>query len=220
MTTADDDLNEFLIDVPAGNDDSLMTLREFQEAVEDESHPLHAEAVQRNRELVEQLKPAIDRLSQTIMEQTGMKEQLARVQETVVASIPKLTSTIDLPKLRAPMVDTPEFGVTDSVIEQNQSWQRSMREHQEELQRTVEATVSAELDRQEMEDQRAQQTLDVLVSMNSNLMQVQRQITTVNARIKDAAASSSKAASRTHWVAVLTLLVSFASVVITVVLNW
>lgn len=48
-TTPDDNLEEFVVDVPVGNGERSMTLHELQEAVEDESHPRHAEAVQRSK---------------------------------------------------------------------------------------------------------------------------------------------------------------------------
>ena len=81
--TTDGYLGEFIVDVPAGDEEHPMSLRELQEAVEDESHPRHAWAVQRNKELAEQIKPAIERLQQTVFEQSGLRESLARIQETV-----------------------------------------------------------------------------------------------------------------------------------------
>lgn len=217
--TPDDGLEEFVVDVPAGNDARPMTLHELQEAVEDESHPRHAEAVQRDKELAEQLRPAMDRLRQTVMEQSGMTEQLARIQKTVTASMPKLTPSIDLTKLAVPMVDMPKFNVPNPVTEQNQRWQGSMREQQEELDRAIEVGARAKAQRQQMDDHRAQQTLDVLVSMDAHLVQLNSRIEGVDARIEAGNTSSSKVAGWTIVVAVLTLLVTIAGIVITVLLS-
>ena len=43
-----------------------MTLKQLQEALQDESHPRHDEAVERNKELSEQLRPAMDSLRKAI----------------------------------------------------------------------------------------------------------------------------------------------------------
>ncbi|MBD3688947.1 hypothetical protein H8R18_05240 [Nanchangia anserum] len=214
-TTPDDNLEAFLVDLSACDDEDPMTLRELQEALEDESHPRHVEAVQRNKELAERLRPAIDSLQQTMIEQTGIKE----LQKTMAASVPKVMPSIDLSKLTGPAVDKPEFDFMNSAIEQYQRQQRLIREAEEEFQRVTNAIADARAERQEMEDQRARQTLDVLISMDARLVQLNSRIEGVDARIEASNTSSSKGAGWTITVAVLTLLATISGIVVTVMLS-
>lgn len=213
-TTPDDNLEEFVVDVPVGNGERSMTLHELQEAVEDESHPRHAEAVQRSKELAEQLKPAMERLRQTVLAQTGMRASLARTQETVARAATFSAARVDIPKFDMPKVD-----MASPVIEQNQRWQHSLREQQEELERAINAGVKAKTERRRLEDQRAEQTLDVLASMDAHLAHLNARIESVDARIEAGNSSSSKVAGWTILVAVLTLLATVAGIVVTVLLS-
>lgn len=212
--TTDGYLDEFIVDVPAGDDKHPMSLRELQEAVEDESHPRHAWAVQRNKELAEQIKPAIERLQQTVFEQSGLGESLAQIQETAA----KATT------LSGPRADLTKFGmlkldVANSMIEQNQRWQHTMREQQEEIERVTTAIVEARAERQRLDEQRAEQTLDVLTSMEAHLLQLNNRIQSVDTRIEAGNTTSSKVAGWTILVAVLTLFATVAGIVVTVLLS-
>ncbi|QOQ38622.1 hypothetical protein [Trueperella pecoris] len=218
-TTVNDDPEEFPVAVPTSKDELPMTLSELQEAFRDKSHPRHAEAVQRNEVLAEQLRPAMERLRQTVMDQSGMNEQLTRIQKTLSDSMPKLPPGIDISKLVAPRADVPKADTAIPVIEQIHTWQDSLRDHHEELQRVIDANAEAQTERQEMEDERAKQTLEVLVSMEAHLVQLNNRIKSVDSRIEAGNASSSKVAGRTIAVAVLTLLATIGSIVVTLLLN-
>lgn len=47
--TTDGYLDEFIVDVPVGDKDHPMSLRELKEAINDESHPRHTWALQRSK---------------------------------------------------------------------------------------------------------------------------------------------------------------------------
>ncbi len=205
----DVDLDEFEVDVPAGDDEHPMTLRELREAIEDESHPRHAEAVQRNKELAEQLRPAMDRLRQTVFEQSGMKETLARIQAAAVPA-----TSFKMPKFDIAKVD-----LTNPVLERQQEWQRSMQEQQRQMQEAAVEVAESRARRQRLEDQRAEQTLDVLASMDAHLAQLNGRIESVDAKIEAGNKSSSKVAGWTILVAVLTLLATVVGIVVTVLLS-
>lgn len=217
--TSDGYLDEFIVDVPAGDGAHPMSLRELQEAVEDESHPRHAMAVQCNKELAEQMKPAIERLRQTVLEQSGMRESLTRIQETVAKATIFSVPRVDLPKFGVSKFDMSKLDIANPVIEQNQRWQHTMHEQQEELEQEITASAEAHAERQRVEDQRAEQTLGVLVSMEAHLVQLNDRIQSVDARIEAGNATSSKVAGWTILVAVLTLLATVAGIVVTVLLS-
>lgn len=207
--TTDGHLDEFIVDVPAGDEEHPISLRELQEAVEDESHPRHAWAVQRNKELAEQIKPAIERLQQTMFEQSGLRESLARIQETVAKA-----TTVSVPRADLPKFGTPKLDITNPMIEQNQRWQHTTREQQEGFERVTTAIVEARAERQRLEEQRAEQTLEVLTLMEAHLVQLNNRIQNVDARIEAGNTTSSKVAGWTILVAVLTLLATVAGTVV------
>lgn len=179
-----------------------MTMRELREAAEDKSHPRHAEAVQRNKELAEHLKPAMDRLRQTM-----------------AASIPTVTPSVEFIKHTIPTSVIPKFELETPMTEQHRKWQNSVREQQEQLERALDASAKAGIERQEMEDQRADQTLEVLASMDAQLSQLNNRIKAVDAQIEAGNTSASKMAGRTITVAVLTLLATVAGIIVTVLLS-
>lgn len=198
--TPEGGLEESFVDVPSSNNKRPMTMRELREAAEDESHLRHAEALQRNKELADQLRPAMDRL-----------------RKTLTSSVPQIMPKVDFAKLDLPETGFTKFDSSMPITEQHQRWQSSMREQHEELQKILDASARAGAERQEMKDQQTQQTLEVLASMDAHLTQLNSRIKDVGARIEVGNTSSSKMAKWTIAVAVLTLLTTIAGIVVPVI---
>lgn len=217
-----EDLDMIVIDVPGGDaadDSDKMTLREMREAIEDETHPRHEEAVQRNKELAEQLRPAMEKLQKTVMAQSGFAESMAKIQSTIAASMPK----VDMARFVAPKVDFPSFDPTPVTLPPVRNYQaemlRTMRENEERLAEATREMAEERAERMAIEDRRAEQTLDVLVSMDAKLSQLDSRIESVDSRIATGNTSSSNVAKWTIAVAALTLLATIVGIVVTVILN-
>ena len=67
----DDEFADSMMDaLEVDGDDSVrMTLREMQEAINDESHPRHEEALRQSKKLADALKPAMQALNERVAEQ-------------------------------------------------------------------------------------------------------------------------------------------------------
>lgn len=198
--TPDGGMEESFIAVPSSSNEQPMTMRELREAAEDESHPRHAEAVQRNKELADQLRPAMDRL-----------------RKTMTSSVPQIMPKVDFAKLDLPETGFTKFDSSMPITEQHQRWHSSIREQHEELQEILDASARARAERQEMKDKQTQQTLAVLASVDAHLALLNSRIKDVGARIEAGNTSSSKMAKWTIAVAVLTLLTTIAGIVVTVI---
>lgn len=213
---------EIEVDVPGGDatdGGDKMTLREMQQAIEDETHPRHEEAVRRNKELVEQLRPALESLQKTVIAQSGITESMAKFQSTIAASMPK----IDIPRFVMPKVDMPSLVETQVALPSFRNYQaemlRTMQENEDRLAEATREMAEERAERMAIEDRRAEQTLDVLVSMDAKLSQLDSRIESVDTRIATGNTSSSNVAKWTIAVAALTLLATIVGIVVTVILN-
>ncbi|MBK8868885.1 MAG: hypothetical protein KBF43_06000 [Dermatophilaceae bacterium] len=206
-------LDLFQVDVPGGDAaDGIdkMTIGEMHAALEDESHPRHEEAVRRNRELVEKLQPALEGLRKTVLAQSGLSETMAKFQSTIAATVrPKF----DIPRFEEPPLTLPP------VRNYQAEMARTLRDNQEQMEQAAREMAEERAERLAIEDRRAEQTLDVLVSMDAKLSQLDSRIESVDSRIATGNTSSSKVAKWTIAVAALTLLATIAGIVVTVILN-
>ena len=96
---------------------------------------------------------------------------------------------------------------------------RTLRDNQEQMEQAAREMAEERAERLAIEDRRAEQTLDVLVSMDAKLSQLDSRIESVDSRIATGNTSSSKVAKWTIAVAALTLLATIAGIVVTVILN-
>ena len=211
-------LDEFEVDAPgedAAEGRVKMTIGEMQAALEDETHPKHDQAIQCNKELVERLGPALENLQKTVLAQSGLTETMAKMQSTIAASM--------MPKIDLPKWDIPRIEHTPVTIPPVRNYQaemgRTLRENHEQMELAAREMVEEGTERLAIEDRRAEQTLDVLVSMDAKLSQLATKIEGVDSRITTGNTSSSKVAKWTITVAALTLLATIAGIVVTVILN-
>lgn len=74
--------DDSVVDVPGG-DGQEMTVGEMEEALKDESHPRHAEAVQWNEELAKQLRPAMEALQKTFVRRHDLNQIMSQIASAV-----------------------------------------------------------------------------------------------------------------------------------------
>lgn len=143
----------------ASDDDKYrMTTGELRKALADESHPRHVEAVQLNADLAKNLGPALEQLSRVVgglvTEQSGVKKVVSGMAEAVAAAIP----TPRIPQSVEPV--SPAIHGWNELTDQP-SLEEAMHEAIEGRER-----------RQEMQDDLARQTLEVLQSIAATLDQL------------------------------------------------
>lgn len=198
--------------------DQSMTVREAKEALADESHPRHAEALKHQKELAKRLAPLIENLQQTqnLLETDKSAEEL----KTALKRLnPSLFAGTDPTNFGFPKVNTQDFGTAESEASETKQLRRWAQDRQEELQRQAEIIAEETARRQELEDQRAQQTIDVLRSVDAYLAQLNEQTASVDKRIDSGNADSKKSSRWTITVGILTLAATVVGIIVTFLLG-
>lgn len=206
----DDDLDEFDVELPASEGDEdgpVMTLRELREAVEDESHPRHAYAVKRQAELAERLRPAIAKLQESMLDQSGVKEAMNKFNSRIAQKIvPKIKTGVDFNQVFGPSIDLP-ISPSSKLVQQ-------VNEPYSEIAEAAARSAEAREQRQQVEDRRAEDMLGVLISVDAQLGQLNSKIAGVDTQIREGNSSASRLTLLTLIIAALTLVATIVGIAI------
>ncbi|WOO94253.1 hypothetical protein [Actinomyces urogenitalis] len=197
-----DELDD-LLEVTSDDGTESMTMAELREALDDEHHPRHSEALRLNDELAKQIRPALAQLQE-------LNQGVSNALSGAVA------------RIRLPSIAMPEIPFHAHEYEYQRRRAESFREQQTYLDRLAETAAEDAEEahhRQELEDQRAQQTLAVLMSMEASLRRLSTRTDDLGEQIRSGNTSSSKAARWTIIIAALTLLATIVGIAATVVIN-
>lgn len=192
---------------PAKSD---LTFDELEKALEDESHPRHAEAQQVNNRLADQLRPSLDRLRKTMMEQSGLKDSSVRL-----AGLTKGVSGDGATQRMSEPSASDFLGPRPPLLAEHA--QRGFERQNEQLAQATRDLHESRARRQEFEDERAARAQDVLEAMNANLMRLNSQMSQVDARLVAGNASSDEMGAKTLRVAWTTLVATVISLVVALV---
>lgn len=199
-----------------GDDSVRMTLREMQEAINDESHPQHEEALRQNKKLADALKPAMQALNERVAEQisrikvpVSFDPKVTIQNESfkkIVESTPSITDII-------PEVYTDDASVfPKSAIVQPAIESQYRRNFEVALDGITEAVQERD-ERAERQVEMAAAQLDVLQTMVANLQQLNQKMESVDRRIDESNKSAGKASAWTIGIGVLTLIFTIVGIV-------
>ena len=201
-----------------GGDGVRMTLREMQEAINDESHPQHEEALRQSKKLADALKPAMRALNERVA------EQISRIR-VPVSFDPKMVIQNDLFKKLVesapPMKDIiskvyidDASAFPESAIVQPANEFQYRRNYEVTLDGIAEAVHERD-ERAERQVEMAAAQLDVLQTMAANLQQLNQKIESVDQRIYESNKSADKASCWALIVGVSTLIVTIIGIIVT-----
>lgn len=205
-----------------GDDRVRMTLREMQEAINDESHPQHEEALKQSKKLADALKPAMQALNERVAEQisriraaVSFDPKVAIQNESfkkIVESVPPTTDI--LPKVYADDASMiPRSAIVQPAIES-----QYRRNFEVELDGIADAVQERD-ERAERQVEMAAAQLDVLQTMAANLQQLNQKIESVDQRIYESNKSADKASRWSLIVGGLTLMVTIIGVFVTMIMG-
>lgn len=205
-----------------GGDGVRMTLREMQEAINDESHPQHEKALRQSKKLADALKPAMRALNERVAEQisrirvpVSFDPKMVIQNESfkkIVESTPSITDII-------PKVYTDDASVfPKSAIVQPAIESQYRRNFEMELDGIADA-VQERYERAERQVEMAAAQLDVLQTMAANLQQLNQKIESVDQRIYESNKSADKASRWGLIVGGLTLMVTIIGVFVTMIMG-
>ncbi|MDU4287734.1 MAG: hypothetical protein E7I43_08695 [Actinomyces sp.] len=186
------------------------SLKELLEALEDESHPRHAQAVKENERLAARMMPSLEALKKTVGVQIQGLEALKEVTAPFAKVSERITSQIKV-------LDFMEQ--TRAIVEQASGRQHTF----ENLSETLTQRQRVETERAEREAETASKQLEVTTAMAAGIQQLTQQMKEMTGSMGDVAAnvkegneSSHKASICTIVLAALTLAASIVSIVLTI----
>ena len=195
-----------------------MTLREMQEAINDESHPQHEEALRRSKELADALKPAMRALNERVAEQISRIRVPVSFDPKVVIqndSLKKIVESVTPAKNIIPQVyidDASAF--PESAIVQPANEFQYRRNFEVTLDGIAEAVQERD-ERAERQVEMAAAQLDVLQTMAANLQQLNQKMESVDQRIYESNKSADKASCWALIVGGSTLIVTIIGIIVT-----
>ncbi|MEV8232061.1 hypothetical protein [Micrococcus luteus] len=193
-------------------DEPDFTFSELQEALGDESHPRHDEAVEVNRAMAERLRPRLLALNESVLRQIMPSMDLLRgprlssilSDTSALSAVSAAETAAAVPKIEIPKVNLPKVPTVPSY---------SIPERPEIDYEGIEEAARLRADREAQQDEQAALSLEVQQSMAAQLELLGQRMKGVEDEIRNGNSSSGKVAGWTLLVAVLTLLAS-------VVLGW
>lgn len=205
-----------------GGDGVRMTLREMQEAINDDSHPQHDEALRQSKKLADALKPAMRALNERVAEQisrirvpVSIDPKMVIQNESfkkIVESVPPTTDI--LPKVYADDASMiPRSAIVQPAIES-----QYRRNFEVELDGSADAVQERD-ERAERQVEMVAAQLDVLQTMAANLQQLNQKIESVDQRIYESNKSADKASRWGLIVGGLTLMVTIIGVFVTMIMG-
>lgn len=220
----DDDSTDSMMNATEvnGGDGVRMTLREMQEAINEESHPQHEEALRQSKKLADALKPAMRALNERVAEQisrirvpVSFDPKMVIQNESfkkIVESTPSITDII-------PKVYTDDASVfPKSAIVQPAIESQYRRNFEETLDNVADAVQERD-ERAERQVEMAAAQLDVLQTMVANLQQLNQKMESVDRRIDESNKSAGKASRWALIVGVSTLIVTTIGVIVTMIMG-
>ncbi len=219
----DESVDSMMDAIEADEGDGVrMTLREMQEAINDESHPQHEEALRQSKKLADALKPAMRALNERVARQisrirvpVSFDPKMVIQNESfkkIVESTPPMTSM--MPKIHMEHASVfPKSVFIPPTIEV---------QHRRNFEETLDNVADAVQERDERAERQVEMAaaqLDVLQTMAANLQQLNQKMESVDRRIDESNKSAGKASRWALIVGVSTLIVTTIGVIVTMIMG-
>lgn len=209
------------IEVERG-DGVRMALREMQEAINDESHPQHEEALRQSKKLADALKPAMQALNKRVAEQisrTQVPVSFVPKVTTQTESFKKIVESASLMTDIIPKIYTDDASVFPKSAIVSPPIEFQHRHNFEVALDGIADAVQERDERAERQVEMAAAQLDVLQTMAANLQQLNQKMESVDRRINESNKSADKASRWGLIVGVSTLIVTIIGVIVTMIMG-
>lgn len=205
-----------------GDDSVRMTLREMQEAINDESHPQHEEALRQSKKLADALKPAMRALNERVAEQISRIRVPVSFDPKVVIqndSFKKLVESVPPMKdiISKVYIDDASAFPESAIVQPANEFQ--YRRNFEVTLAEIAEAVQERDERDERQVEMAAAQLDVLQTMAANLQQLNQKMESVDQRIYESNKSADKASCWALTVGVSTLIVTIIGIIVTMIMG-
>lgn len=213
-----------LDDLDSGLDpETSMTLQEMQQAIDDESHPLHEEALQQSKKLADTMTTALEALKRQTSIHLNLTSQLQALhlptpQELSLDNLTNYLNVGTTPKI-------PPIHEVNLLTEHNVPTAPTYRptaadqfDFEEELENIAEARREREA-REESQFEMSAAQLKTLNTMAANLQQLNHQMEKVHQRLSESNQGDDTSFKWTITIGALTLAATIISIIATIVLS-
>mgnify|MGYP000960231650 CR=1 FL=1 len=213
-----------LDDLDAGQDpETSMTLQEMQQAIDDESHPLHEEALQQSKKLADTMTTALEALKRQTSIHLDFTSQLPgfRLPTFHELGLDSLTNYLNSETTqKLPLIHeadlSQEFKVPAPPTHLPNA--ADQFDHKEQIERIAEARQEREaLAKSQFEMSAAQ--LETLNTMAANLQQLNHQMEKVHQRLSESNQGDNTSFKWTITIGALTLAATIISIIATIALS-
>lgn len=203
--------------------ETSMTLQEMQQAIEDESHPLHDEALQQSKELADTMKTALESLNKQASIHLDFTNQLQGLrlptpEELDLNNLTKYLNNGTTPKI--PLIHKVDLSAECDVPTPPHYVHAAADQFdfEEELERIAEARREREAREQSQFELTAAQ-LETMNTMAANLQQLNHQMEKVHQRLSESNQGDNTSFKWTITIGALTLAATIISIIATIALS-
>lgn len=213
-----------LDDLDAGQDpETSMTLQEMQQAIDDESHPLHKEALQQSKKLADTMTTALEALKRQTSIHLDLTSQLQALhlptpQELSLDNLTNylnIGTTPKIPPIHEVNLSTEHNVPTAPIYRPTVADQFDF---EEELEKIAEARREREA-REESQFEMSAAQLETLNTMAANLQQLNHQMEKVHQRLSESNQGDDTSFKWTITIGTLTLAATIISIIATIALS-
>jgi hypothetical protein len=213
-----------LDDLDAGQDpETSMTLQEMQQAIDDESHPLHKEALQQSKKLADTMTTALEALKRQTSIHLDLTSQLQALhlptpQELSLDNLTNylnIGTTPKIPPIHEVNLSTEHNVPTAPIYRPTVADQFDF---EEELEKIAEARREREA-REESQFEMSAAQLETLNTMAANLQQLNHQMEKVHQRLSESNQGDDTSFKWTITIGALTLAATIISIIATIALS-
>ncbi|MGP5641796.1 hypothetical protein ACTXO6_00320 [Corynebacterium variabile] len=193
-----------------------MAFGEMREALADENHPRHDEAIQQGKRMSEKIGPAMEELKRSIAIPPGISEFAGNFNSLSLPALDASTTLSDSVKAMQPIISLTDIPPEYEALQFTSPVVPSF--DYDELNEGLDEAAREKEARQQRQDQVATASLEVLQAMASSIQQLDQQMGNVEQRLVENNTSAETSSRKTIRIASWTLFATVLGIVVATVL--
>lgn len=198
---------------------SEMTFGEMNQALADENHPRHDEAVQWGKRMSTNLGPAIEELKKSIFSPPGISQLAASIKIPSASARDASTALTDSVKAMQPIISSTDIPPEYESLQLTPPVAHVPSFDYDELNQGLAEAEQEKEARQQRQDKVAADSLEVLQAMAASIQQLDQQMGNVEQRLVENNTSAEASSRKTIWIASWTLFFTVLSIGVATVLG-
>jgi hypothetical protein len=215
----DSGANEAVGEVPeSASISNEMTFGEMREALADENHPRHAEALQQGKSMSTKLGPAMEELKRSLTSMTGISQLAGGVKIPSISSLVAPTTMAGIVKATEPIISSADVPPACDALQFAPPVAQVPSFDYDEISDSFAEAAREKEARQKRQDRVAADSLEVLQVMAASIQQLDQRMGDVEQRLVENNTSAVDSSRKTINIASWTLFATVMSILATIIL--